>query len=112
MIIVTWCRPGFVRRCLESLAALASGLDETIVVDASPDDAAKEVVADFPQVTYVSFPGGAGDRTASRNQGLLHASGDAIAFLDDDTVVHLSWLEGIRSAFADPAVGAVAGRTL
>lgn len=111
MIIVTWCRPGFVRRCLESLVALAPGPNEIIVVDASSDDATKMIVADFPRVTYVSFPGGAGHMTTSRNQGLLHASGDVIAFLDDDTVVHQSWLKGIKLAFADRSVGAVAGRT-
>jgi GT2 family glycosyltransferase len=111
VVIASWCRPHYVRSCLERLCALSPGPQEIVVVDASPDRRTRSVVSDFPGVVYVSFPGGAGHMTTSRNVGLLHVSGDVIAFLDDDTVVHDAWLEGVVATFADLEVGALAGRT-
>jgi GT2 family glycosyltransferase len=111
VVIVSWCRPNYVQSCLQRLCALSPGPQEIVVVDASPDDETQSVVSAFPEVTYVPFPGGAGHMTTSRNVGLLHVSGDVIAFLDDDTVVHDGWLEGVVSTFGDETVGALAGRT-
>jgi GT2 family glycosyltransferase len=82
-----------------------------VIVDASPDEATRRVVGDFEGVTYLTFSGGAGHMTTSRNIGLLHVEGEVIAFLDDDTVVHKGWLVGLQNAFGDPSVSAVAGRT-
>lgn len=81
------------------------------MVDASPDAHTAEVVREFAWALRVSFPRGAGHMTASRNEGLLRATGDVIAFIDDDVNVHVGWLSGLLQAFADPMVDAVAGRT-
>jgi GT2 family glycosyltransferase len=111
VVIVSWCRPDYVRSCLAHLAELTRRPDEVIVVDASPDDGTAAVVNEFPHVLRVPFAGGAGHLTTSRNVGLLHASGDVIAFIDDDAYVRRGWLTGILEAFANPTIGAVAGRT-
>jgi GT2 family glycosyltransferase len=111
VVIVSWCRPAYVRSCLSHLTELTRRPDEVIVVDASPDDGTAAVVKEFPRVLRVPFAGGAGHLTTSRNVGLLHASGDVIAFIDDDAYVRRGWLTGILEAFADPTIGAVAGRT-
>lgn len=111
VVIVTWRRPQHVRSCLESLSGLSPAPKEILVVDASADDQTRLVVSDFPGVGYVSFPGGAGHMTTSRNIGLLHVSGEIIAFLDDDTAVHDGWLEGVVAGFSEQEVGALAGRT-
>ena len=111
VVIVSWCRPHYVRTCLAHLAELTPSPDEVIVVDASPDDGTAAVVKEFPRVLRVPFVGGAGHLTTSRNVGLLHTSGDVIAFIDDDAYVRRGWLTGILEAFADPTIGAVAGRT-
>ncbi len=111
VVIVSWCRPQYVRQCLERLSALPLPPDEIVVVDASPDDETRAVAREFPHVFYVSFPSGARHMTKSRNVGLHHVTGDVIAFLDDDTVVRDGWLEGVIAAFEEPVVGAMAGRT-
>lgn len=110
VVIVSWRRPHYVRSCLQSLRALSPGPQEIVVVDASLDDETRSVVAEFPEAVCVSFPGGAGHMTTSRNVGLLHVSGDIIAFLDDDTVAHRGWLAGLCASFEDSEVGALAGR--
>src|SRR5919197_1487850 len=111
VVIVSWCRPEYVRACLAHLTKLTPRPDEVVVVDASLDGRTAAVVDEFRSVLRVPFAGGAGHLTTSRNVGLLSVSGDVIAFIDDDAFVRDSWLTGIVAAFADPGVGAVAGRT-
>jgi GT2 family glycosyltransferase len=111
VIIVTWRRPEFVRSCLQHLMMLDGSSIEIIVVDASPDGQTASIVRDFHRTRYVSFAGGAGRMTKSRNAGLLLASGDIIAFVDDDANARTGWAHGIRQAFSDLSVAAVAGRT-
>jgi GT2 family glycosyltransferase len=111
VVIVSWCRPNYLRSCLEHLAQLRPSPDETIVIDASPDDRPAAVARNFAGALRVSFPGGAGHMTTSRNVGLLHATGDIVAFVDDDANVRPDWLRGLLQTFADPSIGAVAGRT-
>jgi GT2 family glycosyltransferase len=100
-----------VRDCLEHLAGLEPRPDEVVLVDASSDDSTRRVADRFPFVQYVHFAGGAGHMTSSRNIGLLHVTGDVLAFVDDDANVRPGWLAGLREAYSDIGVSAVAGRT-
>jgi GT2 family glycosyltransferase len=111
VVIVTWLRPAYIRACLEHLAQLDPLPDQVLVVDASADGLTAEVVDGFEWAERIAFPGGAGHMTTARNVGLLHASGELIAFIDDDANVRSGWLSGLVGAFADPDVAAVAGRT-
>jgi GT2 family glycosyltransferase len=111
VVIVSWCRPSFVRSCLGHLAQLQPLVDEVLVVDASPDEFTAAVVQEFAWARHLNFSGGAGHMTASRNFALRQVTGDIIAFIDDDANVRPGWLRGLLEAFADPGVGAVAGRT-
>jgi GT2 family glycosyltransferase len=111
VVVVTWRRPEYVRACLDHLQRQEPQADEVVVVDASTDELTATVAAEFARAVYVRFPGGAGRMTASRNEALLRVTGDVVAFLDDDADVRGGWSAGLRHAFADPAVGAVAGRT-
>jgi GT2 family glycosyltransferase len=109
--IVTWRRPQFVQGSLEAIGRLDPPPQQVLVVDASEDTATADVVAAFPWAERVSFPGGAGHMTRARNEALLHARGDVIAFLDDDAYVRPDWSTQLLATYADAAVGAVAGRT-
>jgi GT2 family glycosyltransferase len=111
VVIVSWRRPIFVHSCLEHLGRLELRADEVLVVDASPDELTAAVVEKFAWARYLRFPKGAGHMTTSRNFSLCHVTGDIIAFLDDDANARPGWLGGLLEAFADPTVGAVAGRT-
>jgi GT2 family glycosyltransferase len=46
---------------------------------------------------------------AARNKGVRAGTGDIVLFLDDDVVVYSGLLEAHRSAYDNPAIGAVAG---
>jgi glycosyltransferase involved in cell wall biosynthesis len=47
--------------------------------------------------------------TGARNTGVAAAAGGVVAFLDDDAVPALDWLERLGEAYADPAVLGVGG---
>jgi hypothetical protein len=49
--------------------------------------------------------------TRARNKALLRASGDIIAFPDDDRYVRPCWAPNLAAAFEDPTVAGGAGRT-
>lgn len=110
--VVTYERPDFLSRCLAGLGRVAGGVDEIVVVDASSKDGSASVDGSGSCVRYVWAPQLAGWMTRSRNEALRWVTGDIIAFVDDDVVVSQGWADALRAAFADPAVGAVAGRTL
>lgn len=87
--------------------------EQVVVIDASADDRTKAVCADFPESLYArNQPGGYGSQARSRNIGLRQATGEIIAFLDDDSFAHPTWLEELLKPYGDPTVGGVGGRAL
>ena len=112
IIIVTLNRPDCLRRCMEAIQAQERMPDQVIVVDSSRDDRSRRVMEDFPHAFYLSVPHLFGRMTAARNAGLLHATSEIVAFLDDDAYAHPAWVKNILSAYSDPCIGAVGGRAL
>lgn len=110
VVICTRDRPDELARCLASLPNQTRPPGEIIVVDnASRDDRTRQV-AQAAGVRYVreNRPG----LDFARNAGARAASGDIIAYTDDDVVLHPLWLERLVAAFDDPVIGAVTGLVL
>ncbi|RYG69358.1 glycosyltransferase [bacterium] len=112
LIIVTLGRPLAVERCLKQAHQQTEPIHQIIVVDGDDNEEARPIAARYPGVVYVRNPNGFGRMTGSRNVGLLHATGDIIAYIDDDAYVHLDYNREIIKPYADPKVGAVGGRAL
>jgi GT2 family glycosyltransferase len=114
VIVVTLNRPACVDRCLSCLIAQYRSCDQIIVVDASADTLTRDVVAKFEGVLYLRNENGFGRMTASRNIGLLHATGDIIAFVDDDAYAEPQWLVELIKTYEEggASVGAVGGRVI
>lgn len=90
-------------RCLECLMALRAGEDggdfEILVVDNTPSDGrTRELATSLPLVKYVMEPKPGLD--FARNLALKEATGEVIAFIDDDVTVDRYWLRGLRRAIA------------
>ncbi|MFF4992420.1 glycosyltransferase family 2 protein [Streptosporangium saharense] len=49
--------------------------------------------------------------SGGKNTGAATASGDIVAYLDDDAVAEAGWLEALEEGFQDPAVVGVGGLT-
>ena len=112
VIIVTLNRPDCVRRCLECLKAQTRPPEQVIVVDASKDDLTRQAAGSFDGVVYRRNESGYGHMTQSRNIGLREATGDIVAFLDDDAFAHPGWAVSLLATYADETVGGVGGRAL
>lgn len=115
--ICTKDRAARLARLLESLEpVLAQGCGfaavEVVVVDNAPsDDSTRDAVARAPGFRYVREPRAGLD--FARNAALAAATGDLIAYLDDDVVVDRGWLAGLFDAWRNhPEAGAWTGLVL
>lgn len=112
VIIITYRRPDSLRECLRSLSLQVKPADQIIVVDASEDRQSADVVTGFAGVVHAYNAAGRGNMTSSRNAGLRVATGEIIAFLDDDAYAEPTYIQNLRRAYADPTVALACCRTL
>jgi GT2 family glycosyltransferase len=111
VVICTRNRPQALKRCLESVVRCTPQAGEVIVVDNAPaTDVTRAVVARYPAITYVAEP--VPGLSAARNSGVRKASGEIVAFTDDDVTVHPQWLGWLGQSFENPSVQAVTGLVL
>jgi len=111
VIVMTFNRPGPLRRCLESLAAqtLPSEQFEVVLVDAS-DVPVVDIAAEFSgRLRLVHLPGPNLGVAGNRNRGADAASAELLAFLDDDCVAHRTWLERLVAAARENPVALIGG---
>jgi N-acetylglucosaminyl-diphospho-decaprenol L-rhamnosyltransferase len=94
--------------CLRKLDAPASGAQVIVYDDASPDDTASRLAADWPDVRVLAQPPNAGFARAV-NRGVAAGHGEAIVVLNNDVEVDPGFLEAIVAPLAaDPGLGSVA----
>lgn len=107
VVVCTRDRPGDLERCLTSLGRLDPAPHEVLVIDNCPTTAVTLQLCERFPVRYVlePIPG----RARARNRGIVEATGEAIAFTDDDCVAEPTWLATLGREFADPRVHAVTG---
>lgn len=111
VVICTRDRAADLARCLASLPQQTRPPDQVVVVDnASADGGRTREVALAAGVDYVreDRPG----LDIARNRGVAAATGDIVAFTDDDVRLHPRWLERITAALDDDQVLAVTGLVL
>jgi glycosyltransferase involved in cell wall biosynthesis len=81
-----------------------------VVVGPTTDDTVEMLAGEFGDQVRVARCSQF-NLSSSRNVGLAHASGDVVAFIDDDAVPCSTWLQQLATAYSDPAVAGVGGRT-
>jgi GT2 family glycosyltransferase len=104
-------RPIDLARCLESMRGLLEQPKEILVIDNAPvTEATRDIVGRFPGVLYHREP--RAGLSAARNAAMAIATGDIVAFADDDVVVDAGWVTRLRRAFDEPKVMVVTGLVL
>jgi glycosyltransferase involved in cell wall biosynthesis len=101
VVLCTRDRVTMLRTALESVLALDYPNFETIVVDnASKTDATRKYILGLEdsRVRFIDEPRAGLSR--ARNAGLAAATGDIVAFTDDDVVVDRYWLRSLVDGFA------------
>mgnify|MGYP002777061633 CR=1 FL=1 len=113
VIIPTYLRPHDLARCLQALAQQVRQPTEVIVVVRDQDIA---TWAMLETLTTLSLPLKTITVTvsgviAAMNAGIEAATGDFLAFTDDDAAPHPDWLERIEAYYLrDEQIGGVGGR--
>lgn len=114
VVVCTYNRPDRLQVCLQHLGRQQYPAFEVVVVDNNPQtDAARVHVESLgdPRFRYVAEPRVGLSR--ARNAGVSVASGDVLAFVDDDEEPDDYWLAELARGFArDGDVGCVTGLIL
>jgi glycosyltransferase involved in cell wall biosynthesis len=119
VLTVAICTRDRVQRLARLLASLNrikmgcqfSSLEILVVDNASVDDTTRRVVKGFENARYIFEP--RPGLNFARNAALNAASGDLIAYLDDDVVVDRNWLWGLAEAWRSrPDAGGFTGLVL
>ena len=114
IIIATRNHPNLLNRCLAALSRVQPPSEgwEVLVMDNSEkrlrvDNAQVVDSLHEPRFRYVSMT--SWGSMAARHQGVELASGRIISFIDDDSFVSETWLQGIEQSFRYPNVSLVCG---
>jgi len=109
--IATRNRPQLLRRAIDSVLGQSYPQFELVVVDDSDGDETAILLAGIDDSRLRAIRTPARQRAgAAYNLGLNTATGEIIAFLDDDNLMHREWLRSVVWAFASyPDVDALYG---
>lgn len=100
VIVCTYNGDATLRACLTSLQTLRYPNYEVLVIDDGSAGLVSEIVRDFPSVRYIQ-QAHAG-LSVARNRGAAEASGEILAYTDDDCIADEDWLTFLASGFDDP----------
>jgi glycosyltransferase involved in cell wall biosynthesis len=114
VVVPTIRRPELVVKCVDAILGGAQRDLELIVVDQSEDDRTRRAleprVASDARVRYLHSEISGAAR--ARNLGASHATGELLAFVDDDAIPEPGWLAAYDRAFRElePTPGMIGGR--
>ncbi|HEY8907956.1 MAG TPA: glycosyltransferase family 2 protein [Rhodoferax sp.] len=116
LVMCTRNRAAFLDGCLQALIRLKADVPfELVLVDNGSTDNTATILAEFASqqkmpVVLVSEP--LPGVSQGRNAGIKAASGDVIAFTDDDCYPAENFLTAVLACFADKNLGYLGGRVL
>ena len=108
VVVNTTDRAASLRTLLRALDHQSYPHFEVVVVVGPTKDNTLEILAEYGSRVQVLRCARA-NLSMSRNIGLAAASGDIVAFIDDDAAPSRNWLRQLRRIFADPNVAGSGG---
>ena len=109
VVVCTYNGAATLRDCLEGTCALRYPDFEVIVVDDGSTDASAAIAMEFPVALIRTENRGL---SAARNAGLAAATGEIVAYLDDDARPDPDWLTFLVAGFADERHAGIGGPNL
>jgi len=86
IVIVTYKGDELTKNCLDSLEATCGSDPQIVVVDNSPSEATRLLVASYPNTVYVSSPGNPGF-AGGNNRAMPECDRPYVLLLNNDTIV-------------------------
>lgn len=114
VVVCTYNRKESLRECLQALVG-QGGVDmEVVIVDGGSDDGSDEVIERFGDKLRIKLVVEEEPELAlARDRGWREASGEVVAWIDDDVVVGEGWARSLMEVFeSDERVGGVSGPTI
>ena len=113
IIVLQYNHADLTRQCLISLLAHVDRRHQVILVDNhSTEQDARELAGDFPSVTLVACQENGGF-SRGNNAGAVHATGDILLFLNNDTLIQADFVAPLLRRFdKSPRAGIVGPRLL
>jgi glycosyltransferase involved in cell wall biosynthesis len=105
VVVPTYGRPSLLRNCVEAtLAQRCTFPFELIVIDDGGTPAAQESLNSVldPRLTVLRVANGGPAK--ARNEGIRRAQGTYVAFVDDDCIPSVAWLQAAVDAFENDVV--------
>lgn len=104
--ICTRNRPALLEQCLSALAKQTYPHFEVLVVDNASSHPVRHICERWSaRYAHEPVPGVA----RASNRAVAEARGEVIAFIDDDAVAQVDWLEKLAEEFSAPEIDAVTG---
>lgn len=116
VILCTYNRSQSLNRALESVAASqmrSAGDWQVLIVDNNSKDDTRDVAASFCRRQPMNFRYVFEERQGKSfalNHGIREASGDVLAFIDDDITVEPNWLSELTTPLSDSQWAGTGGR--
>jgi hypothetical protein len=113
IIVLQYNNADLTRQCLRSLLAHIDRRHQVILIDNhSPDPEARQLGSSFPDITSVACDVNGG-YSRGNNAGAVHATGDILLFLNNDTLIETDFVTPLLRRFDDsPQVGIVGPKLL
>ena len=113
VVVPTYRRPDALQQCLMALAEQTRPADEVVLVVRDDDVESLRVIDGWrASLPVTSVPPATAGYVPALTAGLRAASGEVVAWTDDDAQPLPDWLARIADWFADPQVVAVGGPDL
>ncbi|MGC8871014.1 MAG: glycosyltransferase family A protein [Brevinematia bacterium] len=114
VLIISYKRAKYLRNALDSLSKQTIKPDEVIVVLKPSNDRSEGVIKEFYDKLNVKLLIQDGEGAIDAYvQGIRHASGDIILFLDDDAIAEPDWIKKYVHLFSENStVGGITGLDL
>jgi glycosyltransferase involved in cell wall biosynthesis len=103
IIIPTYNRAVFLPKAIESVLAQTYNDWELIIVDDGSTDNTKEVVAHYNDNRIIYIYQENAERSAARNNGVAHAGGEYVCFMDSDNILLPNRLQLLSETITDTA---------
>jgi glycosyltransferase involved in cell wall biosynthesis len=107
VVICTYNGSATLRECLEGVLTLHYPNYEVIVVSDGSTDESPQIARAYEGVSVIETP--QRGLSSARNTGLQVASGEIVAYIDDDAIPDPDWLTHMAATFASGRYAAVGG---